>query len=122
MRWIILAVGLVLIALSGYIFYRKFEASKQALKDMMNDPALRDRTLEISLFGGMASMKVGHKDQPLQLVDVTDGQGILQLEEKPRSQVDELSRLAKLLDDDLITKDEFQQMKQKIVQEPITLN
>lgn len=113
-RWLIFIVGIALLTGSGYFFYRRLKQGKRSLRDTLNDPTLRDRTLEISLFGGMAAVKLGHKDQALQLIDATEPQDIRQLQ-APRSQLGELEQLARMLDDKLITRDEFQQLKQQIV-------
>ncbi len=113
-RWLIFSAGIVLIAGSGYFFYRRLKESNRSLRDALNNPALRDRTLEISLFGGMAAVKLGHKDQAVQLIDATETPEIKQLQ-APSSQLQELEQLAKLLEDQLITREEFQQLKQQIV-------
>jgi LPXTG-motif cell wall-anchored protein len=113
-RWLIIIAGIVLIGGSGYLFYKRIKESNRSLRDTLNDPALRDRTLEISLFGGMAAVKLGHKDQTVQLIEATGTQEIMQLQ-APASQVNELGQLAKMLEDELITREEFQQLKQKIV-------
>ncbi|HEY5672902.1 MAG TPA: hypothetical protein VIR78_04295 [Malonomonas sp.] len=113
-RWLIFIAGIVLVAGSGYFFYQRLKESNRSLRDTLNDPALRDRTLEISLFGGMAAVKLGHKDQPVQLIEATETQEIRQLQ-APASQVNELGQLVKMLEDELITREEFQQLKQQIV-------
>lgn len=114
-RYLILLLGLVAIGGSAYLFYRRIKDGNRKLTDLMNDPALRDRTLEISLLGGMASVKLGHKDEQLKLVEAEHVQEIRQLEAPQTSQVEELAHLARMLDDELITREEFQQLKQKIV-------
>jgi len=113
-RWLIFFAGIALVIGSGYFFYQRLKQSNRSLRETLNDPTLRDRTLEISLFGGMAAVKLGHKDQPIQLIDATETQEFRQLQ-APASQVNELGQLVKMLDDELITREEFQQLKQKIV-------
>lgn len=113
-RWVIMIGGIVLLAGSGYLFYRRLKESKHSLREAMNDPALRDRTLEISLFGGMASLKLGHRDENIQLIDANHSE-IRQLEAPQSSQINDLDKLVKMLEDELITREEFQQLKQKIV-------
>jgi hypothetical protein len=113
-RWFIFAAGTVLVVGSGYLFYRRLKESNRSLREAMNDPALRDRTLEISLFGGMASVKLGHTSDQPQLLDASPTNEIRQLE-APRSHVQELSELAKMLDENLITREEFERLKKEIV-------
>lgn len=113
-RWLILIAGIVLVGGSGYLFYKRLKEGNRNLRDTLNDPALRDRTLEISLFGGMAAVKLGHKEEQLQLVEVTETEQLRQLQ-PAASQVKELGQLAKMLETELITREEFQQLKQQIV-------
>jgi len=112
-RWLILTGSVALVGISGYIFYRKLKESNRSLREAMNDPALRDRTLEISLFGGMASVKLGHVNEQPQLIHSGEVNEIKQLE-APRSHVQELNDLAKMLEDDLITREEFNRMKSEL--------
>ena len=99
---------------SGYLFYRRLKESNRSLREAMNDPALRDRTLEISLFGGMASVKLGHVNEQPQLISTGEVNEIRQLE-APTSSVKELSQLAKMLDENLISREEFDRLKKEIV-------
>ena len=113
-RWFLFAGGTVIVLLSGYIFYRKLKESNRSLREAINDPAFQGKTLEISLFGGMASVKLGsNSDQP-QLIHLEEGSPIPQLE-APRSHVQELSELAKMLEDDLITREEFNRLKSEVI-------
>lgn len=113
-RWFILIGGLILVGGSGYLIYRRLKESNRKISDLMNDPTLRDRTLEISLFGGMASVKLGHRDNQPKLIEVNEIHEIRQLE-APSSPVKELSQLAKMLEDDLLTREEFDRLKKEIV-------
>ena len=114
-RWLILIGGIILLGGSCYFFYQRLKASNRSLREAMNDPALRDRTLEISVLGGMASVKLGHKDEGVRLLEENRTE-IPQLLEAPQTtQVQELEKLAKMLDEELITREEFQQLKKGIV-------
>jgi hypothetical protein len=114
-RYLILLLGLVVVGGSAYLFFRRFNENKRKLADLMTDPAFQGRTLEISLLGGMASVKLGDSNQQPQLIDIGEGREIKQLEAPRTPQVEELNQLVKMLEDDLITKEEFLQLKQKIV-------
>ena len=114
-RWLILFAGIALIGGSGYYFYRYFQEHKQRLQDLMSDPALHDRTLEISLMGGMATMRLGHKDDNIKLIQETSGAEIKQLELPKSAQMKELSELTRMLDEELITREEFLQLKKGII-------
>ena len=121
-RWVILVLGLALVGGSAWLFFKRLDQSKRSLRDAMNDPALRDRTLEISLFGGMASVKLGHKDQQVQMIEADSSSQPRLLAAPKTSQVQELGELAKMLENDLITREEFTRLKEKIVAEPLSQN
>ena len=114
-RWLLLTAGVILISGSGYFIYKRLKDSNRSLREAMNDPALRGRTLEISLLGGMASVKLGHRDDQPRLIEATNIEEIRQLEAPKVSQVQELNELVKMLESDLITQEEFQQLKQRVV-------
>ncbi len=114
-RWLIMLTGIALIGGSGYFFYQKLKASNRTLREVINDPALRDHSLEISLLGGMASVKLEHKDAGVKLVEENRTEMPQQLEAPRTSQVQELEKLASLLENELITREEFQQLKKVIV-------
>ena len=114
-RWLILFAGIALIGGSGYYFYRYFKEHKQKLQDLMSDPAFSDRTFEISLMGGMATLKVGHKDDSIRLIGTDSENQVKQLEGPKSVQIKELSELNRMLEDELITREEFLQLKKEII-------
>jgi len=113
-RWFLFAGGTLLVLVSGYVFYRKLKESNRSLREAINDPAFQGKTLEISLFGGMASMKLGSNSEQPQLIHLEEGTYIPQLE-APRSHVQELSDLAKMLEGELITREEFDRLKAELI-------
>lgn len=118
LRWWILAVGLLLIAGSGYYFYRRAKAGKRRLRDIINDPAFHNRSVEISLLGGMATLRVGHQDaekrQP-RMIDVNPNGETKQLPSPSSHQIAELTELNRMLEQGLITKEEFLRLKQDVL-------
>lgn len=113
-RWFILGGGVIILAVSGFLFFRYLRANNRTLREAMNNPAFQGRTLEISLFGGMASLKVGNNNQHPQLIDVSETHEVRQLVAPP-TQTQELSQLAKMLEDKLISREEFERLKKDIV-------
>lgn len=114
-RWIIFIAGIAMLIASAYYFYTKFKEHKQKIVDLMSDPAFRDKTLEISLMGGMASIKLGNSNDNLQLIHA-EGENEVKLLAAPKSAlIKELSELNRMLDDGLITRDEFIQLKHEII-------
>ena len=114
-RWLIIIAGIALVGGSGYYFYHYFKAHKQKISDLMSNPAFSDRSLEISLLGGMATVRLGHKDDNLQLIQAHNETEIKQLESTESNQIKELTKLNQMLNDKLITREEFLSLKQKIL-------
>ncbi|MDJ0667446.1 MAG: SHOCT domain-containing protein [Desulfobacterales bacterium] len=113
MLWIFV-FGAVLTLASGYWFYRKMKAEGQSLRETLNSPLFRNRTVEVSLLGGMASFRVGHNEGQPPLLTSSEEDAPQQLEWSGDNQVHELTELARLLKSGLITLDEYEQAKQKI--------
>lgn len=107
LRWALFALAAALIGLSAYVFYQRFKADRQQVSRMMRDPSLAGRDVEISLLGGMASVKMGQRDESPLLLDATGP--------KPLLQIDELSKLKQMLDEGLLEFDEFQQLKREVL-------
>jgi len=114
-RWLILLAGIALIGGSGYYFYHYFQEHKKRISDLISDPAFNDRTFEISLMGGMATLKLGHKDDSIRLIGTDSENQFKQLEEPKSIQLKELSKLNRMLDEELITREEFLQLKKEIL-------
>lgn len=115
--WLILFGGLLLIGGSGYLLWQRLKASNRTISDLLNNPALHDRTLEVSLLGGLASVKIGHRDDSLKLIQPDTGSQQL-LSPPQTSHAEEIGRLTRLLDEKLITREEFQQLKQELLAPP----
>ncbi len=113
MLWIFL-FGALLILVSGYWFYRKMKAEGQSLRDTLNSPMFRNRTVEVSLLGGMASIRVGNNGEQQPLLPGSEEAPPEQLEWSGDNQLHELTELARLLKSGLITLDEYEQAKQKL--------
>ena len=112
MPWIVL-FGAAAILASGYWFYRRMKAEGRSLRDTLNSPLFRNKTVEVSLLGGLAQFRVGQSNAPPLLGDGRSD-NTRQLEWSGESQVQELTELARLLQSGLITPDEYEKAKQKI--------
>ena len=116
MLWIFLG-GLALIGFSAFYFFRRMRAEGKTLREMLRNPMFNGRSVEVSLLGGMATVKLGQPSQPPAIghdaaIDVP------RLEEPniPHNRdVSELSELARLLEKDLITVDEFNKAKRQLL-------
>jgi hypothetical protein len=117
MLWIFLGGGFLILG-SAYWFYRRMKAEGQSLRETLNSPLFRNRSVEISLLGGMASFRVGHADESRPLLPPGREDEPQQLEWSGDNQVHELTELARLLKSGLITLEEYEQAKQKIFKNP----
>ncbi len=113
MLWIFLA-GASLIAYSGYRFWRRMKTEGKTLAEMLNNPVFRGRSVEINLLGGIASFKLGAPDSRYALPDDTTLPQ-RQLEDPETARIRELGELARLLEKDLITADEYRQAKRRLL-------
>ena len=121
--WIMSGLA-VLILLLFWLFYMKMKKSSSDMRDILSFPEFRDRRVEIRLLGGLASFTIDGKpgtgtptgigyDQGMALPD----RNVLRLE-KPDDAIERRIReLASLYESDLITKEEFDTAKQKILYE-----
>lgn len=112
MVWILLFGGLGILA-SGIWFFRRMKAEGRSLRDTLNSPLFRNKTVEVSFLGGLAQFRVGHSNRQSQLEQSASNPSH-QLEWTGDSQVQELTELAGLLKSGLITPDEYEKAKQKI--------
>lgn len=115
MIWILVG-GSLLIFLGGYLLQKKMSNEGRQLRDMLALPEFSGRTVEVSLFGGMASLRLespSHQNQGMP-PGLPMGQGHLIGSES--HQIRELSELVDLLSRDLITVEEFHHFKKKLME------
>lgn len=113
MLWIFLG-GMALIALSAYLFYRRLRKEGKSLGETLRSPAFQGRQVEVSLLGGMATLKL---DSPKGQKAIESGsiEPPLQLEDPEMARIREINALAQLLEKELITLDEFNSAKQRLL-------
>ena len=117
MLWILLG-GIALIGLSALYLVRRMRAEGKSLREMLRNPMFNGRSVEVSLLGGMATVKLG---QPTQLPALGHDSAVdVPLLENPevddgRQEVSQLTELARLLEKDLITVEEFNQAKRRLL-------
>jgi hypothetical protein len=116
MLWIFLG-GIGLIGLSAFCFFRRMRAEGKSLREMLRNPMFNGRTVEVSLLGGMATVKLGQSSQP-PAIEHDAAIDIPRLEDPAASRnrgASDLAELARLLEKDLITVDEFNKAKQQLL-------
>jgi hypothetical protein len=106
--------GTVLIALSAWLFFRKLKREGRSLKETLRSSTFQGRPVEISLMGGLASLKVGSPGAA-PAVEASTANPARQLEDPATLKIRELSELARLLENELITQDEFELAKRQLL-------
>lgn len=112
MIWVFLGGSAVIIA-SCYKFYKRMKREKKTLREMLSSPQSSGRTVEVSVLGGLASLKIGRPDNRPALDGRSSGQ-VKQLEDPDTVRIKELSDLVRLLENNLITLDEYHKYKENI--------
>ena len=110
MVWMI--VGIVLIAIWGYLFYRKVIEDSKELKNVVGD--LKGQNVEIKLLGGLATFRMGdsvHKNSTKQL---SAGRP-KELAAPESDSVKSLTELSRLYENKLITLEEYQKAKKDLL-------
>ena len=112
MPWI-LGGGFLLLFLSGLWFYQKVKKGQINIKQTLRDGVPKNRPVEISFLGGLASMRLGSSYDRTGGVDAV--QPPLQLEDAETSRLRSLDRLMEMYNKELITKEEFALLKQDVL-------
>jgi hypothetical protein len=113
MFWI-LAGGLALVGLSAYLFFRRLRKEGKNLGETLRTPLFQGRAVEVSLLGGMATLKLD-KPHSSTTAEIGGRQMPLQLDAPETDRIREISALAQLLEKELITPDEFAKAKQRLL-------
>ena len=112
MSWILLA-GIALILLSAYILYRRIKKNSLALHKIVTSPIFRGQSIEVSVLGGMASFKIDRSatEQPA----IAAPPKVLQLNAPEDNCIKELTSVAQLFENNLITSEEYNKAKKVIL-------
>ena len=114
MLWIVLG-GSALIIASVYLFYRRIKKEGMTLRETLNAPLFHGRTVEVSLLGGLASVKVGGGSGGIPALGNNLSAQYPQLEDPASVRLKELTSIANLLEKNLITLDEYNEFKKQIL-------
>lgn len=114
--WILLG-GLAASAILAALLYRRLKAgSRRMVRDLQGLPVSAGATTEISLLGGLASVKFS-RPHPANRLPPTAGPPAL-LEEPETQRIRELAQLAQMVEKNLITAEEFKRAKAAILNPP----
>ncbi len=103
--WIIASGGVLIVGL-WYLWWHRVKKRGKKLSDSLKDPVFQGRSVEVTLLGGLASLKLGQPQGP-PAIDYIAPDEPKQLVDPAIVRAQELIKLAHLLREDLITKDEF---------------
>jgi hypothetical protein len=112
MIWIFLA-GTAAILASAYHFYKRMKMEGKTLREILNSHRFGGRTVEVNLLGGLASLKISGSNGPPALGTASSGQ-FKQLEDPDVIRKREFSELVRLLENNLITFDEYKKFKEQM--------
>lgn len=113
MTWILIG-GMALVALSAFLFYRGLRRQGKSIRDVLRSPTFSGRSVEISLLGGMATLRLDQSDTQKKLPNTTTPHA-LQLEDPETARIKEINDLGKLLQKELITPEEFAKAKERLL-------
>jgi hypothetical protein len=113
MIWIFI-VGTAAIVASAYHFYKRMRMQGKTLQEMLNSPRFAGRTVEINFLGGLASLKISGSNNQAAL-DSAASKQVKQLEDPNVIHNREFSELVRLLENNLITFDEYNKFKERIL-------
>ena len=114
MLWIFL-FGSGGITVSAYLFYRRLKREGKSLREMLNTPVFNGRPVEVSVLGGLASFRLGGRPGFPMLGSDYPGPNH-QLEDPDAVRLRELVELGRMFEHNLITFEEFNQAKKKLLE------
>ena len=117
--WIM--AGLAILVLSiAWIIYRRMRDTSSSLSEVLGAPEFQDRAVEVRLLGGMASFEIKAKQQTTpQLPGHIDGEEYTNpklIEDTVARTERKMLQLETLYQKDLISREEFEDARQKIIQ------
>lgn len=113
MIWIFIG-GTAAILASAYHFYKRMKMEGKTLREMLNSQRFAGRTVEVNLLGGLASLKISGSKDPAALDTTAPGE-FKQLEDPDVVHNRDFFELVRLLENDLITLDEYNKFKEQIL-------
>jgi hypothetical protein len=116
--WILLG-GLMLVGGSGYLFYRRMKAQgRSVLRDLQSVRMPAGASVEVSFMGGLASVRFARPERGASDPALPPPAGTPLLEDPEAQRVRELASLARLYEQDLITREEFDRAKAVLFNPP----
>ena len=110
--WILLS-GFALILFCAYILYRRIKKNGLALHKIVTSPFFKGQSVEVSLLGGLASFKIDRSAAEPPAIAAPPK--VLQLNAPEDNCIKELTSVAKLFENNLITSEEYNKAKKVIL-------
>lgn len=115
--WIMGGIA-VLVLLLFWFFYTRMKKSSRDLKDILSVPEFRGRAVEVKLLGGFATFSIGESRKDSTPMIGHDGfydGGQLKLAAPQEGLEHRLAELARLYEEGLVTQEEFEVAKKRIL-------
>lgn len=118
--WIMVGAGL-LVALCVWLVIRQMRKNSAQIQDILSNEQLRNRNVEISFMGGLASFKVqSNAEDTSRLLTYPEPDNLSPETRLIETDTDtaerKMNQLNALYEKDLITKEEFDKARQSIIQ------
>jgi hypothetical protein len=113
MIWIFIGGSIAIIA-SGLHFHKRMKMEGKTLREILNSHRYSGRTVEVSFLGGLASLKIGGQKNNLPALDSSSPGHVKQLEDPESIRYEEFSELVRLLENGLITLEEYNRFKERL--------
>ena len=98
----------------AYLVYRRMKREGKTLSEMLRKPQFQGRSVEIGVLGGLITMKLSKPTYP-PAIDYDDEQPLARLEDPETVRIREIEALGRLLEKELITPEEFEHAKQRLL-------
>ena len=98
---LILSAGLLVVCAASYYLFRRLKSQGRSLRDALNSPLFKGKSIEIDLLGGVASIRINQHNSatpPPPAIDAGDRTRLL--EDRESARIRELIDLARLLEND----------------------
>ena len=112
MGWIILGISLSVIG-SWYWFYRRMRSDREMIKKIVGDSLLKGKSVEVSFLGGAATFKLSDSSN-IKTIETPSGDR-RQLAGPAPEHTDTLTELARLYEKKLITDEEYNKAKERLL-------
>lgn len=113
--WVMGTTGLLVIGLAC-LFYQRIKNSTSDIRQILSMPEFRDRTVEIRLIGGLASLKIEAATGSNAMIEQAPIPGKLAIDLDENNIETRILRLNNMYERQIISRDDFEKAKQEILQ------